>query len=143
MSRASRALPLSLESYQELYPQVLPVDSQCLLDPICVGIALCLNSILISPNSSKTSSSQKILVNTLLFTINHTILSSKSFCRVSISCHNQELGHHQKAQKSLEIFQSRRDFFKFLQAITFDTFTLANSNFLHIFYTGNTTVKKY
>ena len=44
--------------------------------------------------------------------------------------------------KSLEIFQSRRDFFKCLQAITFDTFTLANSNFLHIFYTGNTTGKK-
>ena len=44
--------------------------------------------------------------------------------------------------KSLEIFQSRRDFFKCLQAITSDTFTLANSNFLHIFYTGNTTGKK-
>ena len=44
--------------------------------------------------------------------------------------------------KSLEIFQSRRDFFKCLQAITFDTFMLANSNFLHIFYTGNTTGKK-
>ena len=44
--------------------------------------------------------------------------------------------------KSLEIFQSRRDFFKCLQAITSDTFTLANSNFLNIFYTGNTTGKK-
>ena len=44
--------------------------------------------------------------------------------------------------KSLEIFQSRRDFFKCLRAITSDTFTLANSNFLHIFYTGNTTGKK-
>ena len=44
--------------------------------------------------------------------------------------------------KSLEIFQSRRDFFKCLQAIISDTFTLANSNFLHIFYTGNTTGKK-
>ena len=44
--------------------------------------------------------------------------------------------------KSLEIFQSRGDFFKCLQVITFDTFTLANSNFLHIFYTGNTTGKK-
>ena len=44
--------------------------------------------------------------------------------------------------RSLEIFQSRRDFFKCLRAITSDTFTLANSNFLHIFYTGNTTGKK-
>ena len=35
--------------------------------------------------------------------------------------------------KNLEIFQSRRDFFKCLQVITFDTFTLANSNFLHMF----------
>ena len=44
--------------------------------------------------------------------------------------------------KDLEIFQSRRDFFKCLQVITFDTFLLANSNFLHMFYTGNTTGKK-
>ena len=44
--------------------------------------------------------------------------------------------------KDLEIFQSRRDFFKCLQVITFDTFTLANSNFLHMFYTRNTTGKK-
>ena len=32
--------------------------------------------------------------------------------------------------RNLENLQSRRDFFKCLQAITFDTFTLANSNFL-------------
>ena len=32
--------------------------------------------------------------------------------------------------RNLENLQSRRDFFKCLQAITLDTFTLANSNFL-------------
>ena len=34
--------------------------------------------------------------------------------------------------KSVEILQSRRDFFKCGLAITFDTFTLTNSNFLHM-----------
>ena len=43
--------------------------------------------------------------------------------------------------KSLEILQSRRDFFKCRLAITFDTFTLTNSNFLHTLCTGNTTGK--
>ena len=43
--------------------------------------------------------------------------------------------------KSLEILQSRRDFFKCHPAITFDTFTLTNSNFLHMLCTGNTTAK--
>ena len=43
--------------------------------------------------------------------------------------------------KNLEILQSKRDFFNFLQAITFDTFMLSNGNFLDMFYTGNTTGK--
>ena len=34
-------------------------------------------------------------------------------------------------------FSGLRDFFNFLQALTFDIFMLANRNFLHIFYTGN------
>ena len=44
--------------------------------------------------------------------------------------------------KNLEIFQSRRDFFKYIQVITFDTFTLANSNFLHISILGILQEKK-
>ena len=44
--------------------------------------------------------------------------------------------------KNLEILQIKRDLFNFLQAITFDTFKLANWNFLHMFYTGNTTGKQ-
>ena len=43
--------------------------------------------------------------------------------------------------KNLEILQSKRDFSNFLQAITFDTFMLANWNFLYVFYTGNTAGK--
>ena len=43
--------------------------------------------------------------------------------------------------KNLEILQSKRDSINFLQAITFDTFMLANWNFLHTFYTGNTAGK--
>ena len=43
--------------------------------------------------------------------------------------------------RSLEILQSRRDFFKCGPAITFDTFTLTNSNVLHMLCTGNTTGK--
>ena len=43
--------------------------------------------------------------------------------------------------KSLEILQSRRDFFKCCPARTFDTFTLTNSNFLHMLCTGITTGK--
>ena len=43
--------------------------------------------------------------------------------------------------KNLEILQSRRDFFKCHWAISFDTFMLTNSNFLHMFFTGNTTGK--
>ena len=38
--------------------------------------------------------------------------------------------------KNLEILQSKIDFFNFLHAITFDTFMLANWNFLHMFCTG-------
>ena len=38
--------------------------------------------------------------------------------------------------KSVEILQSRRDFFKCHPAITFDTFTLTNSNFQHIYVLG-------
>ena len=45
--------------------------------------------------------------------------------------------------KNLEIFLSRRDFFKCLQVITFDKFTLANSNFLHISTLGILQEKKY
>ena len=45
--------------------------------------------------------------------------------------------------KNLEIFQSRRDFFKYLQVITFDIFTLANSNFLHISILGILQEKEY
>ena len=44
--------------------------------------------------------------------------------------------------KNLEILQIKRDLFNFLQAITFDTFKLANWNFLHMFYTGNTTTEQ-
>ena len=36
--------------------------------------------------------------------------------------------------KNLEILQSERYFSNFLQVINFDTFILANLNFLHIFY---------
>ena len=43
--------------------------------------------------------------------------------------------------KNLQILQSKRDFFNFLQVITFDLFMLANWNFLLMFYTGNTTGK--
>ena len=43
--------------------------------------------------------------------------------------------------KSLEILQSRRDFLKCRPVITFDTFTLTNSNFLHMLCTENTTGK--
>ena len=43
--------------------------------------------------------------------------------------------------KKLEISQSERDFSNFLQAISFDTFMLANWDFLHMFYTGNATGK--
>ena len=43
--------------------------------------------------------------------------------------------------KVLEILQSKRGVFNFLQSINFDTFMLANRNFLHMFYTGNTTGK--
>ena len=43
--------------------------------------------------------------------------------------------------KNLEILQSKRDFFNFLQAINFHTFMLAKRNFLDMFYTGNTTGK--
>ena len=43
--------------------------------------------------------------------------------------------------KNLGILQSKRDFFNFHQAITFSTFILSNSNFLCMFYTGNTTGK--
>ena len=51
--------------------------------------------------------------------------------------------HNNKVKnfKNLEILQSKRDFFKCLQAITFDTFTLVTSDFLHMFYTGNVTGK--
>ena len=38
--------------------------------------------------------------------------------------------------KNLEILQSKRDFFNFLQAIPFGTFMLGDWNFLHMFYTG-------
>ena len=50
---------------------------------------------------------------------------------------------HNKVEnfKNLEILLSKRDFFKCLQAITFDTFTLVTSDFLHMFYTGNVTGK--
>ena len=41
--------------------------------------------------------------------------------------------------KNLEILRSKKDSLNFLQVITFDTFMLANRNFLHMFYTGNTT----
>ena len=44
-----------------------------------------------------------------------------------------------KSFRNLEILWYKRDFFNFLQAITFDTFMITNWNFLHIFYTGNTT----
>ena len=43
--------------------------------------------------------------------------------------------------KNLEIFQSKRDLFNFLLVITFDTFMQGDSNFLHMFYIGNTTEK--
>ena len=46
-----------------------------------------------------------------------------------------------KKFKNLEILQSKRDFFTFLQAITFDTLMLANLNLLYMFCTGNTTGK--
>ena len=51
--------------------------------------------------------------------------------------------HNDKVKnvKNLEILQSKRDFFKCLQAITFDTFTLVTLDFLHMFYTGNVTGK--
>ena len=43
--------------------------------------------------------------------------------------------------KNLETLRSKRDFFNFLQVITFDTFMLENWNILHMFYTRNTTRK--
>ena len=43
--------------------------------------------------------------------------------------------------KNLEILQFKRDFFNFLWVTTFDTFMLANRDFLHILYTGSTTGK--
>ena len=52
--------------------------------------------------------------------------------------------HNDKVKnvKNLEILQSKRDFFKCLQAVTFDTFTLVTSDFLHMFYNGNVTGKQ-
>ena len=48
-----------------------------------------------------------------------------------------------KISKVLKFGDLREIFsFNFLQAITFDTFMLANGNFLHMFYTGNTTGNK-
>ena len=44
--------------------------------------------------------------------------------------------------KNLEILPSTRDFCNFLQVRTFDTFTLAYWNFLHMFCTVNTTGKQ-
>ena len=43
--------------------------------------------------------------------------------------------------KNLEILRLNRVFFNFLQALNFDTFMLANWNFLHTFYAGNSTGK--
>ena len=44
--------------------------------------------------------------------------------------------------KNLEILRSKTDFFNFPQAITFDKFMIANKNFQHMFYTGNTRGKQ-
>ena len=48
-----------------------------------------------------------------------------------------------KKVENLEILHSKRDFFNFLQAITFDISMLVNWSFLtvYMFYTGNTTGK--
>ena len=46
-----------------------------------------------------------------------------------------------KNVKNLEILQSKRDFFKCLQAITFDSFRLVNFRFSTYFLTGNVTGK--
>ena len=46
-----------------------------------------------------------------------------------------------KISKILKFCGQKEIFFNFLQVITFDTFMLANRNFLHMFYTGNTTGK--
>ena len=35
--------------------------------------------------------------------------------------------------KNLEVLESKRDFINFFQVITFDTFMLANLNFMHIY----------
>ena len=43
--------------------------------------------------------------------------------------------------KNFQILWSKIDVFNFLQTINFGTFMLENGNFLHMFYTGNTTGK--